>query len=186
MHTEKIKAHIKKWSNVFTETQPNGPHPDAKRHKKAHKMLELFIRSLYAFDRSKWAMNPVKYCKMYLRNGDIRDLNMLNILLEPHKTEIQEKLDSMIYGCFDKHDNERVEWVMGQPYQIIVNNIYFMEAQNIDLTQYFKCWPAVNDSEIVYRYYTLIEKKKEHKKCNECIMKNIIETKTQFDVKVST
>tara|TARA_R110000822_G_scaffold116831_2_gene248703 strand:- start:231 stop:785 length:555 start_codon:yes stop_codon:yes gene_type:complete len=180
------KAQIAKWSKIFTETQPNGLHPNAKRHKKAHKMLEHFIRSLYAFDRTKWAQNPVPYCKNMLKKGFVRDLNMLDILLEPHKTEIQKKLDSMVDGCLDNHDNEMVEWVMGQPYQIIINNIMFIEAQNIDLTQYFKCWPAVYDSEIVYRYYTLIEKKKENKKCNECIMKDIIETKTQFDAKVST
>ena len=186
MSAERIKAQIAKWSNIFTETQPDGPHPDAKRHKKAHKMLEHFIRSLYAFDRSKWAMNPVKYCKNMLRKGFVRDLNMLDILLDPYKTEIQKKLYSRVDGCLDILDNKKVEWVMGQPYQIIVSNIMFIETHNIDLTQYFKCWPAVDESEIVYMYYQLIEKKKENKKCNECIMKKIIETKTQFDAKVST
>ena len=186
MSAERIKAQIAKWSNIFTETQPDGPHPDAKRHKKAHKMLEHFIRSLYAYDRSKWARNPVRHCKMMFKKGNVRDLNMLDILLEPYKTEIQKKLDSMVDGCLDNLDNEKVERAMGQPYQIIISNIMFIETQNIDLTPYFKCWPAVYDSEIVYMYYQLIEKKKEHKKCNECIIKDIVESKTQFDTKVST
>ena len=185
MSAERIKAQIAKWSNIFTETQPDGPHPDAKRHKKAHKMLEHFIRSLYAYDRSKWARNPVRHCKQMLRKGFVRDLNMLDILLEPHKTEIQKKLDSMLYSHDTTDAKRAVLFLMGQCYEIVINNIIFMEAQNIDLTQYFKCWPAVDESETVYRYYTLIEKRKEHKKCNECIMKDIVESKTQFDAKVS-
>ena len=177
------KAQIAKWSKIFTETQPNGLHPNAKRHKKAHKMLERFIRALYAFDRTKWAQNPVPYCKMMLKNGLGRDLNMLDILLEPHKTEITKLIDTKTVDDETDEALHEAARVMGQPWKIVVNNIMFIEIMNIDLTDYL----ATSDSPIAYMYYSIIEKKKENKTCdkkicNECIMKDIIENKTQFDL----
>ena len=173
-----LKAQIAKWSKIFTETQPNGLHPNAKRHKKAKKMLRRLIGSITDFDRTKWDRDPVRYCKMMLKTGLGRDLNMLDILLEPHKTEITKLIDSKTVDDETDEALHEAARVMGQPWKIVVNNIMFIEIMNIDLTDYL----ATSDSPIAYMYYSIIEQRGEHKKCNECIMKNIIETKTQFDV----
>ena len=182
----KLQPKIAKWSKIFTETQPNGLHPNAKRHKKAKKMLRRLIGSITDFDRTKWAQDPVRYCKMMLKTGLGARLNMLDILLEPHKTKITKLIDSKTVDETEEALHEAAA-VMGQPWPIVVNNIMFIEIMNIDLTDYL----ATSDSPIAYMYYSIIEKKKENKTCdkkicNECIMKDIIETKTQFDAKVST
>ena len=178
----KLQPKIAKWSKIFTETQPDGSHPDAKRHKKAKKMLRRLIGSITDFDRTKWDRDPVRYCKMMLKTGLGRDLNMLDILLEPHKTEITKLIDTKTVDDETDEALHEAARVMGQPWKIVVNNIMFIEIMNIDLTDYL----ATSDSPIAYMYYRIIGQRGEHKKCNECIMKNIIETKTQFDAKVST
>ena len=178
----KLQPKIAKWSKIFTETQPDGSHPDAKRHKKAKKMLRRLIGSITDFDRTKWAQDPVRYCKMMLKTGLGARLNMLDILLEPHKTKITKLTDSNTVDDETDEALHEAAAVMGQPWPIVVNNIMFIEIMNIDLTDYL----ATSESPIAYMYYSIIEKKKENKKCNECIMKDIIETKTQFDAKVST
>ena len=178
----KLQPKIAKWSKIFTETQPDGSHPDAKRHKKAKKMLRRLIGSITDFDRTKWAQDPVRYCKMMLKTGLGARLNMLDILLEPHKTKITKLTHSNTVDDETDEALHEAAAVMGQPWPIVVNNIMFIEIMNIDLTDYL----ATSESPIAYMYYSIIEKKKENKKCNECIMKDIIETKTQFDAKVST
>ena len=179
----KLQPKIAKWSKIFTETQPDGSHPNAKRHKKAKKMLRRLIGSITDFDRTKWDRDPVRYCKMMLKTGLGRDLNMLDILLEPHKTEITKLIDTKTVDDETDEALHEAARVMGQPWKIVVNNIMFIEIMNIDLTDYL----ATSDSPIAYMYYSIIEKKKENKTCdkkicNECIMKDIIENKTQFDL----